>query len=291
MTALAQVQRSDLEIIAGNYKDAFHQAVPGTVLHVDELMNRRRTEQNPELQRQLQHKGFYTPDGELYFLKGKTPYHAITREPENLVLHHIDDAFEQLVQGDGNYRPPAREVQRVLRAKNTLVTNLTKLHLVEDNSNYCHFDVPTEGYDTLNREQRRLAERVYGQGKDFIANMEMLKKAGINAARVFVPNPAYVQKNAAKGAIGLASWLNSFYNYSIFNANNRDVLNHYRVFGVRASEASQSSVEEVPQGAVALKSTLAAPTVEDVIRYAIPRFVPEDCRENFAAGLQKLYKR
>ena len=221
----------NLENIAGNLRDAYNRAVPGTVLHVDELMNERRT--NDALRSQW----FYTADGIIYRMNDHgTPELGITREPENLVLRHLNDetnsSYDQLVR-NYDYRADSAEVQQAMAAESTVIIDLTKLRLQGNDSDYHYVAVSTTEYNNLSTEERKLAERVYGQGNDFTANMNMLKDAGINKTRIFVLNPDYVRKGAAQGPLGRASWLSIFDNYSDFYAYDRVIISGDRVRGVR----------------------------------------------------------
>ncbi len=221
-----------LETITGNLRDGYKQFQLGTMLHVDQLMNERRD--NADLRNQW----FYTADGMVYFLDGvnKTPTLAITREAYNPVLLHIDNAFEQLTKNK-NYHPNIRDVQRALAAPDTVFIALPNLRLFQPN--YSLFQCLALGttpskYSKLNYEERKLAERVYGQGEDFAQNMEMLKKAKIGETRIFVLNPDYVRKHAENGAVALASSLGTLdYGISDFSAIVRGVDIRNRVRGVR----------------------------------------------------------
>ena len=53
------------ETITGNLRGAYQECVPGTMLCVDQLNIKRRT--NPE----LRNNGFYTADGSIYFMDEK----------------------------------------------------------------------------------------------------------------------------------------------------------------------------------------------------------------------------
>ncbi|MEK6863152.1 MAG: hypothetical protein AABW53_00430 [Nanoarchaeota archaeon] len=229
-----------LETITGNLRDAYRQLQPGTMLHADELMNERRD--NPELRDQW----FYTADGEVYFLKGKnkTPTLAMTREAHNPVLQNIDVAFEQLIN-EHNYPVSQADFKQALAASDTTLIALPKLRLSIVNQEYGYLPIgntPAE-YKKLNAEERKFAERVFGQGRDFVQNMEMLKVADISETRIYVLNPDYVRQHAEKGAVARASWLDNFNYYSDFYANDRSISNHDRVRGVRASEASREAQE------------------------------------------------
>ena len=267
--------------ISGNLKDAYKQVQPGTLRHVDELMNERRT--NAELRTQW----FYTGDGVFYFMNEKTPQLAMTREADNLVLRHIDDAFTQLTS-TGNYCPDRAEADAAIKAPATEVFNLTQLKLTKENDEFSSMEISTTKYNKLNPEQRRLAERVYGQGDDFVANMAMLKEAKIDVTRVWVLNPSYVREHAKDSPLARASWLNYFNNSSDFDAIDRNINYYIRVRGVRrevvvpVGDAPKNQVPGAP-------SEVKLATFDEVRSYSA-RFVPDVAREQFEAGLRNLYK-
>ena len=220
----------ELETITGNLRDAYKKLQPGTMQHSFELMNERRT--NGELRNQC----FYTPDGEIYFLDGTAnPTLAMTREAHNPVLNNIDDAFEQLKKKK-NYRLRRADVQQALAAPDTVLIALQKLRLFkysDSEISYLALETTPAKYSQLNEEERKFAERVYGQRDDFVKNMRMLEDADINETRIWVLNPDYVLKHAAEGMIARASWLLSFDHISQFNAGVRSFVDHFRVRGVR----------------------------------------------------------
>ena len=192
-----------VENITGDLRE-YKQLVPGTFKHVDQLMKERQTDES------LRSQWFYTADGELYFLKDKKPMLAITRESDNLVLRHIDDAFTQLTK-IGNYLVDKTEAQASIESKNTVLIDLSKLRLSDGDSEYKCLVIDTKNYaKKLNSEEKRLAKRVYGSGKDLAANMKMLNDAGISETRIYVLNPEYIQKKAQNGPLGRASWLDYF---------------------------------------------------------------------------------
>lgn len=204
-----------LESIFGPIQQVYAGLLPGTMSHVDQLMNERRTNLN------LRGQWFNTADGILYFLQGKKPMLAITRGKDNLVLRHlneaVDSSYDQLVE-TGNYRPNALEFQQSITAKDTVVIDLTKLRLDHFASYVYYLYISTTKYHKLKPEEQKLAERIYGQGNDFSANMEMLNEAGIKKTRVSLLNPAYVHKNTAQRPLGLTSTLCTFIDDSQFTA-------------------------------------------------------------------------
>ena len=214
-----------LETIVGDIR-VYAQLQPSTMLHVDELMKERRTN------RELRDQTFYTADGELYFLQGRTPTLAITREKDNLLLRHLDDAFTQLKIAK-NYRHDVQEAQQSIGAPETVLIDLTKLRLQGDDAEWRYLGILTTQYDKLQPEEQKLAERVYGQGDEFGLSMAMLKEAGISETKIYVLDPAYVREEAAQGPLGRASWLSNFTVDSDFNASVRFVYYSYRLRGVR----------------------------------------------------------
>ena len=242
--------------IPGDLRTAYTQAVPGTLRHVDELMNERRTKPTTLQGDNLRNQSFYTADGELYFVDGETPKLAMTREAENLVLRHIDDAVAQLTAG-GNYRPDPAEAATVIKAKDTEIFDLTKLSFKKHDAEFSYLEVSTTRYDKLNPEQRRLAQRVYGKGEDFVANMAMLRDAGIGTTNVHVLTPEYVKEHANRSPIGRASWLSSFSSSSGFLANDRSIYNGGCLRGVRREVVV---VPQIPAGNAPENAVPSAPS-------------------------------
>lgn len=222
-----------LETITGNLRDAYRQLKPGTMLHAYQLMNERRTNAgNAKLR-----KGFYTADGAIYFLKGKQkiPALAITSGAYNPILKHIDDAFIQLTRKH-NYQLSPAEVEQVLAAPDTVEIDLSSLGSPEQDSEFFNYLViktkPTK-YSHLDKEERKFAERVYGQGSNFVQNMKMLRDNGIRKTRIHFLNARYVRKHAEKGAIARASQLGNFNCDYEFNACFHFLYNPYSLRGVR----------------------------------------------------------
>lgn len=227
--------------IRDNLRDAYKQAVPGTMRHVDELMNERRTNPIATDGDKIGDHWMYTADGVIYFIDGGIPKVAITREADNLVLRHIDEAFTQLTNG-GIYHPNPDEAEAAIKSKDTEVFDLTKLQLHIPVDTYGTFDFsplshhelyrpgddlcPNRlkmngyGWDNISHEGHRLSQRVYGvnegrDGGDFVKNMAMLKYAGVRTTGVMVLTPNYVREHAQNGPIamttGLSSTVNPFY--------------------------------------------------------------------------------
>ncbi len=239
-----------LENVTGDLL-AYKGLEPGTFQHSDSLTTERRTDHG------LRNQWFYTADGELYTVQKKGHLWVITREPQNLVLQNIDEAYRQLT-GEGNYFPNAEAAQSSLEHEDSVVVDMKGLKLVKDNDQYGHFVVEPKAVNKLNSEQRRAAQRIYGPDEEnFGLNMEMFAEAE-KTPYVFVLLPDYVQstlRSNDKEFLGRASWLDNFGSNSDFGADGRSVYSHYALRGVRKvvakgdapkNEVSQETGQETP---------------------------------------------
>ena len=233
----------NLENIAGNFKAAFSKTVPSTALHVDELAEARITDKD------LRNYSFYTPDGQVYFLKGKNeiPMWAVTRELTNPILKHIGDAFNQLTKEE-NYKVEEADFDAAIAAQDTKTFDLTKITLIKHNHEFSYISVITsKKLGEYNRETQKAIKRIFGPtAKDYYANMTEFSKFGIEEVKIVVLTPNYVMEHAKNGPIARASWLVSFGNGSGFGAGGRGVGSGSRVRGVRRS-AEGASVEKISQ--------------------------------------------
>jgi hypothetical protein len=270
----------ELENIEGNLL-AYKNLEPGTFQHVDQITTERRTNQG------LRNQWFYTADGELYTVQKRKHLWAITREPQNLVLENIDEAYRQLT-GQGNYFPDADAAQISLEHNDTVIVDIKGLELVKTNNEYGHFIVNPKMIKKLNSQQSMVAQRIYGPDEDnFEQNMKMFTKAGIKP-NVYILMPEYIQetlKSNDQKFIGRASWLNNFDYSSDFGAGGRGIYYHDRLRGVRRAEgvAEKNEVMSAPQEIV------TAPTIEDILTVS-RQHVPEFGWDNFQIEIGKLYK-
>lgn len=240
-----------LETITDNLRNGYKQLVPETFQHVDQLMKARLT--NPEL-RALR---FYTADGEQYDLtKTQEPRWAITRQPNNLVLRHIDEAYKQLIS-NGKYNLNPQEAETARKAESTLTVKMSDMGLKKEDDEFSFLPIKTNGYDKLAPLELRVAQRIYGKGKDFAKVMKMLSDARIKETRIWVLSPDYVREYASAGPISRASWLDFLDGDSRFVAGSRVVVVHDCLRGVRRERA-------VPEGD-ALKNT-AVPSAPSEIK-------------------------
>ena len=146
----------------------------------------------------------------------------------NPIFDNIGEATTQLLENQ-NYKPSEEGIKAVVASVQsgaTLKVKLSDLELKGDNEEWRYFEINTADYDSLNKSQRALAERVYGQGNDFVENMKMLNEEDISTAKIYVLNPEYVKKNIEAGkALARACWLYNFGGISSFDANGRSVDN------------------------------------------------------------------
>lgn len=226
-----------LENIVGDLR-AYRKLKRGTFQHVDQLQSERQ--EKPELRKFY----FYTADGNGYFPRedGGVDW-AITREADNLVLRHLDDledsSYEQLFR-NRDYRPDNAEAAAVRAAKDTVVVDMSKLRLYEDDQEFSYVQIRTkdgfiltdEGYQAPNKEEQKALSRL-----GFTS--ETLKILGdseqrIVETRVFLLNPYYVRKNVGRehNSLWRASLLYNFSSSSILYASDRFISNHVRLRGV-----------------------------------------------------------
>jgi len=226
-----------LETLSGDLR-AYSKLEKGTFQHVDQLMAERQ--EKPELYNPY----FYTADGNGYFLRedGGVDW-AITREAQNLILSHLYDkvnsSFDQLVH-KSNYRPDNAEALAARDAKDTIVVDMSKLRLSEDDEEWRYLLIRTmdgfiqteDGYKAPNDEEQKVMERLGYNSR----NLDMLKRAEIAKTKIYMLNPDYatkeIQKDFEHNSLWLASWLDGFYDSSDFLADLHDVDGHFRLRGI-----------------------------------------------------------
>jgi hypothetical protein len=140
----------------------------------------------------------------------RQPMLALTRLWRNPLFRNPDDGCKQLIERE-NYRPDPLLVRKAITARDTVVIDLTKLRLAGDDIlGYLSIDTTSSPHRQLNKEERKLAERVYGRGEYLTRAMLMLRNVGIKETRIYVLRPDYVRCYAADGPIGRVSMLNSY---------------------------------------------------------------------------------
>jgi len=246
---LQSIEERTLETLLGPLAQTFPQFKRDTILHSDQLTTERRA--NHELRNQW----FYTGDGPMYTVEKEgrrdEAFLYLSRGRTNPVFNNIGEATQQLIR-TGNYILPNEkrgEIDAVIKAEDTLKVKLSDLRLRGDDNVLRYFEIDTANYDGLNEHQRRVAERVYGSGNEFVENMKMFNENGIRTTRIYFLNPDYVKRNAPKdGALARASRLNGFGNDSRFYANNRIVDSRSGLRGVRnvVAEGDAPKVEADP---------------------------------------------
>ena len=199
--------------IPGNLRGAYNQAVPGTLRHVDELMDERQTCPVTPEGDDLRKQSFYTADGHGYFSTAAGDIEwAITREADNLVLRHLNDAvnssYDQLVQ-TGDYRPDNTEAQAAKNADGTVVVKMNQLRLSGTEKEWRYLQIRTkdgfiqteDGYQVPNAEEQKAMTRLGYTPQ----NLQMLKEAGKTETKIYVLNPEYVTRKVQEDSDGLLS--------------------------------------------------------------------------------------
>jgi len=196
------VKEITLETLVGPLAETFPQLIRGTILHSDALTTERR------LNSKLRNQWFYTADSNVYTIEDDEAVWYLGREPTNPIFNNIEEATQQLIR-TGDYILPNEkrgEINAVIKAEDTLRVRLSDLRLLGGGGVFLYFGIDTANYGKLNPEQRRVAERIYGQGDDFVGNMEMFNESGITKTRVYVLNPDYVKRNVPEdGGLARAS--------------------------------------------------------------------------------------
>ena len=275
-----------LKNVTGNLL-AYKQLEPGTFLHVDQLTTERRTNHR------LRNQSFYTADGEMYAVEGTKHLWVITREPQNLVLQNIDEAYRQLTD-QRNYFPDTKLARDSVAHSDSVVVNLEGLKLVKNDDQYGYFVVDPRNVKRLNSEQRKAAQRIYGPDKEnFGLNLEMFAEAE-KTLFVFVLMPEYVQgtlKSNDKRIFGRASWLGDFYHDSYFNAFVRGVDYPGALHGVcrenvaRSTAVPESRASRAPQETEKVRSL----TMEEILTTSLPHTLKLRWKR-LKAEIGKLYK-
>lgn len=187
----------------------------------------------------LRTRWFYTADGPLYSVEGKKkiPTLWLTREPQNLVLRHLDDdrenSYLQLTQGSGNFFPDVRDAKAAMKANDTLRINLTRLRLQGNEPEWRRLEFAPDAVDELLREERMVVERVYGRGETFARTMKTFQQEGIPSLRIYMLNPDYVRENAVDRPLTRAAWCTFCASSTSVFLDGNDVVRPYTLVGKR----------------------------------------------------------
>lgn len=215
----AQTLERKLDVESGALADVFPLFDSSTLQHANEIMTARRTDAS------LRNRRFWTADFPMYGIEdGEAVLYFAPRE-HNLIFRDIQNATSQLLLlRSQNYVPPKEGIEEVVAASKTgvvLKVNLSNLRLKGIGTEWKYFEVDTNNLDSLNPDERKFADRIYGQNN-------------VGKTRIYVLNPDYVKKQLKgkeESAIGRASSLGWADAGSWFNADDRNV--DYVVCGLR----------------------------------------------------------
>lgn len=157
-----------------------------------ELMNERRSDST------LRDKTFWTANFALYRVENGEAILYFGGRENNPIFNNIEEAAAQF-RKELMYIPKKRDVKAIVNSNAVLRVSLSDLGLTVVDWESAYLEISTMYYDrTLNQTGRAFAERIYGQGDDFVENMRMLARNRIPITRVHVFNPEYVKNNVKK---------------------------------------------------------------------------------------------
>lgn len=201
--------------LQGPLMEIFPKIDSQTVKRAREIQKERLT--NPSL-REL---SFWTRD---FFWYGLDKF--ITdkvKEPFLYVIENGNPAFQNFDRSMRELKHEGKVRSKPILHGKVYPYRMSDLDLYKDCREKSFFEIYTDNPDRLNPEQRSLAERIYGLGKDFLDVMRMLENEGIEKVVIDVVNPEYVAKHARNYGFGRISILGDLdYNFSNFDGSVRD---------------------------------------------------------------------
>src|SRR3989338_3170329 len=256
-----------IETKIGSLAELVPQFKPETCLTSAELANEIISSN------QFEDQTFYTANFALYAVEDGNAILYFGGKKNNPIFNNAGEASKQLIQ-NGNYTPSKKEMESA--KGNALRMNLEDLCLKRYDNESSYIEVYPNDYDCLKITQRLFVESIYGKSKDFVANMKMFVKAGINNSRIYVLNPVYIKEKVQEDSgIARACWLNLFNPYSLFCADYQDVNCYYALRGAI----------KVPQVTDAQKII----TVDYNSAYQTLLTNPQELDDEKATGLSKLF--
>jgi len=206
------MELNELSIKVGDIEQILPLFDPSTIQHSFEIMNYRRKDES------LRNRYFLTADCCMYRMEKDSfsgeiqPILYITDRENNLIFNNINESMRQ-IRSCSLYRPPQKEVQKVVESAkegSSLRIPLFSLRLrnpfFED---FALFNINTTKYDKLNDYERQFAEKICGEGEDFIKNMAMLKSHGLKKISVNLRDihslKELIQKKGVEGSDSVCS--------------------------------------------------------------------------------------
>lgn len=149
----------------------------------------------------LEECSFYTSNLNMYSSRGGELFFYFGPKNVNPIFSNTKDAFEQLILSNRFYLPTEEEIQKVfdsVKSRKTLKFNLSKGAFKGDNGSDRDFRfIPSlrvyNHYFKKNPNQKKLAERIFGEGDDFISNMEKIEEVA-SIIEVYFLSPTEITK-------------------------------------------------------------------------------------------------
>ena len=214
--------------VAGALPDALLQLDPSTIWTIRQLMNSRDD--------RLMHGNFWVNNsalfdvegGEavLYFGRGNLTFDhilkGILKEMQEMEAVAKTVAKIALYSYGGSCKPNSDQVREFKEAETSSRFKISDLELElprlpeADEGLVGQFDINTNTYESLNHEQRRFAETIYGLGPAFTEKMRILRERGIEAMGVSTLSPKHVTELAQEGPIARVCRTHRFGSYQRF---------------------------------------------------------------------------
>ena len=179
--------------VPGPFLKALSQLDATTLRYTYQLTRERRYKQ------ELKDRYYWTADGAMYCVekdgRDEEIFLYLTSRRNNPILKHPLEAVEQILE-DGFYRVNETDAKSAKKAHSTLRVRLSDLKLEKHDDKFSYFKIDTANYDSLNEQQRLVAERFYGTENSFRKAMRMLRNNGITSSHIGILNSDYVREKA-----------------------------------------------------------------------------------------------
>ncbi len=206
--------------VSDSLAENYHKLDPYSIQYASELMNDRRDDEN------LRNQKFWTADSVTYQVKNDEVLIHLAKRENNLIFKNLTKAIHQITN-TGYFIPSKESLDTVIESETTLHFKSSELGLkeYEQDSTYAYVGIDTSMYNlTLNQYGRILAERLFGEGKDFKKNMLLLQENGISQTKIFFPSPKIIKDLLGnEGVMTFLCGLNSFDMNSNVTASSSDV--------------------------------------------------------------------
>jgi hypothetical protein len=179
---------SNLEYVVGNMLVCYDQLVPETIQTSAEITTERRL--NPLLEdRDLLTSNFTIFGRQVLYFGGREA---------NPILNDVRNAaYSFFLEVNNKFTPPDTRFADIILStirKNTIMLNYSDLSLSEREEGNSRLFINTSNPPSLGSADRVLAEKVFGEGDDFMPNMNMLAARSIYSTQILLPEKKKIEK-------------------------------------------------------------------------------------------------